>query len=1569
MSPEELPQLRLFEASDVLLPSLRISSYLDTSATGRQPLCGNPEGWGPLSPFRYDFTPCFLDVWISIVAFGGIVGGLGALWYLFKKHSPQSVKRNWHFWAKLAVIAFLLASQVAQAILQIHSFGKITLGDFRFWTTILTILSLCIISSVQYVEHWRARYPNGVVLFYWLFLLIAFAVKLRSLVSQQLHKTHTAYFAIFCASVGLAAAELVLEWLIPKRVSDYDALGDETECPYEYANIFSVLTFGWMTPMMRYGYKEFLTEDDLWNLRRSDTTKEASKTFQSAWSKELDKRRPSLWIAMFRSFGGPYFAGACFKTVGDVLNFVQPQLLRLLISFVDSYNTDDPQPAIRGAAIALAMFAVSVCQTVCIHQYFQRAFETGMRIRASLVATTYSKAMRLSNEGRAAKSTGDIVNYMAVDTQRLQDLSQYGQMLWSAPLQIVLCMASLYQLLGWSMLAGVGAMIAMVPVNGVIARIMKKLQKEQMANKDSRTRLMTEILNNMKSIKLYAWTTAFINKLTHIRNDLELRTLRKIGAAQAFANFTWSTTPFLVSVSTFAVYVMTTNRPLTTEIVFPALTLFNLLNFPLAVLPIVITSIIEASVAVGRLTSYFTAEELQSDAVVRDVPVQNPGDESVTIRDGTFTWNKEEKQNVLEDINFSAHKGELSCIVGRVGEGKSSFLGSILGDLWKYRGEVIVRGTISYVAQSPWVMNASVRENIVFGHRWDPSFYDKTVKACALAEDFSSLPDGDQTQVGERGISLSGGQKARLTLARAVYARSDIYLLDDVLSAVDQHVGRHIIDNVLGSKGLLASKTRVLATNSIPVLLEANYVVLIREGRIMERGTYEQLMAMKGEIANLIKTASNEDQGEEESKGSESTTESSGSDDSATVFGTGPNSEEEAADEAQEGLTQLAPIRPGAGPARKTSGMTLRRASTASFRGPRGKLTDEETGPGEGTAKTKQSKEFVEQGKVKWDVYGQYAKTSNLAAVGVYLLMLVLAQSAQIGGSVWLKHWSEVNAKYGRNPQVGKYIGIYFAFGIGSAALVVVQTLILWIFCSIEASRKLHERMAFAIFRSPMRFFETTPAGRILNRFSSDIYKVDEVLARTFNMLFVNSARAAFTLVVISTSTPIFVALILPLGGLYLYIQRYYLRTSRELKRLDSVTRSPIYAQFQESLSGISTIRAYRQQGRFASDNEWRVDANLRAYYPSTTANRWLAVRLEFIGSVIILASAGLSIIAVSTGNGPSAGLVGLAMSYALQITQSLNWIVRQTVEVETNIVSVERVLEYARLPSEAPEVISKNRPPISWPAHGEVNFDHYSTRYRPGLDLVLKNINLKIRSREKIGVVGRTGAGKSSLTLALFRVIEPAEGVICIDDLDTTKIGLWDLRRRLAIIPQDAALFEGSLRDNLDPAHVHDDTELWSVLEHARLKEYVARMPSKLDTRINEGGSNLSQGQRQLVSLARALLTPSNILVLDEATAAVDIQTDAMLQQTLRSQQFRNRTIITIAHRINTILDSDRVLVLDKGEVREFDTPERLVQSRGLFWELVRESGLLGAVNGGEDSEAGVEDSQEPGSHGRKTD
>ncbi|KAJ5536597.1 Metal resistance protein YCF1 [Penicillium frequentans] len=1499
----------------------------------RHSFCGDSEGWGPMSSTGFHLTPCFLDVTVAVVAVWGLLGGAGALWLLLKKRIPAPVSKNWHFYAKLVVLAHLLFVTALQTAILAETQPNSFWADFRFWSSVLTFASQGVIYAVQYFEHWRSRQPNGVVLFYWLFFIIAYAVKLQSLVSRQEYLTTLPYFVCINVSLGLALLEFVLEYFVPKKQSAYDALGDEDECPYNYADIFSVLTFGWMTPLMKFGYSNYLTQDDLWNLRRRDTTRATLDDLSSAWEVELEKKKPSLWIALFKAFGGPYIRGAIIKSGSDMLAFVQPQLLRYLITFIDSYRRPDPQPVIRGVAIALAMFIVSVCQTSCLHQYFQRAFDCGMRVKSSLTALIYAKSLRLSSEGRSSKTTGDIVNHMAVDQQRLSDLTQFGTQLFSAPFQITLCMLSLYQLLGPSMFAGVGVMIFMIPLNGVIARLMKKLQITQMKNKDSRTRLMTEILNNIKSIKLYAWNTAFMNKLSHIRNDLELNTLRKIGATQSVANFTWTSTPFLVSCSTFTVFVLTSDRPLTTDIVFPALTLFNLLTFPLSILPMVITSIIESSVAVKRLTDYFLADELQTGAVILQDPVEHAGDESVRVRDASFTWNRYSGVTVLENIDLSARKGELSCIVGRVGAGKSSLLQSILGELWKERGEVVVRGRVAYVAQAPWVMNASVRENIVFGHRWDPAFYDLTVEACALLDDFKIMPDGDQTEVGERGISLSGGQKARLTLARAVYARADIYLLDDVLSAVDQHVGRHIINKVLGPSGVLSGKTRILATNAITVLKEADYIGLLRDKTIIESGTYQQLMAMKGEISSLVSNNLVESDEEPSPIGSDDELAShEGSEETAIL-----DNEDDSDSEGLEQPGSLVPIKRSIGPGRKNSLATLRRASTATWQGPRRKLGDEEN-----VLKSKQTEETSQQGKVKWSVYAEYAKNSNIAAVTLYLIAMLAAQTSQVLGNYWLKSWTEANEQKGGNESTGMFIGVYLAFGLGASLLVIVQNLILWIFCSIEASRKLHERMAFAIFRSPMQFFETTPSGRILNRFSSDIYRVDEVLARTFNMLFANAARAMFTMVVIASSTPAFLLLVIPLAYVYLSYQKYYLRTSRELKRLDSVTRSPIFAHFQESLGGISTIRAYRQENRFALENEWRMDANLRAFFPSISANRWLAVRLEFIGSIIILSSAGLAILSVSTGSGVSAGMVGLAMSYALQITQSLNWIVRQTVEVETNIVSVERVLEYANLPSEAPEVIFKHRPAIGWPAQGAVSFKNYSTRYREGLDLVLKNINLDIKPHEKIGVVGRTGAGKSSLTLALFRLIEPTGGNISIDGLDVSTIGLFDLRGRLAIIPQDPAMFEGTLRDNLDPRHVHDDTALWSVLDHARLKDHVSQMEGQLDAPIQEGGSNLSQGQRQLVSLARALLTPSNILVLDEATAAVDVETDALLQRTLRSDIFSNRTIITIAHRINTIIDSDRIVVLDKGEVAEFDTPAELIKQGGKFYELAKEAGLL---------------------------
>ena len=1292
------------------------------------------------------------------------------------------------------VVAGVAATATLEGIVQIAKYPGSWPGDFRFWATMLQIAALGIAFTVHRLEHERLRVPSAPLLFYWLFYIVSSIAKTRSLYVRNFSK-HQELFALVATNLVLAIIIFGLLLIVPKKQSMYRTIGNEMECPSEYSNIFSILTFAWLTPMIKYGYKTFITEEDLWDLPPRATTSSNGDIFSSKWSAQMKRGKPSIWLTLLAAYGKRYLSFIPVKMTADSLNYVQPQLLRMLITFVNSYQTGNPEPALRGFLIAGAMFCVSVTQSMTNNFFMNSVFELGQVVRASLIATIYKKALRLSNEGRAAKSTGDIVNLMAVDTQRISELSRQGFQLWSAPFQITLCIVSLYNLLGWPGMAGLIIMAVMVPINAFIARLMKRFQRIQMKNKDERTRITTEILNNMKSIKLYSWTEAFASRLATVRNEKELKTLRKIGATQAANRFFWNSTPFFVSCATFTLYVLGSKSPLTVDLVFPALTLFNLLTQPLNQIPNVISSLIESMVAGKRLKEFFTAGEIQADAVTILPAATETGEEAVRVRQASFTWGSHGSKEVLSDINFSAHKGQLNCIVGRVGSGKTSLLQAILGDIHKLYGEVMVKGKVAYVSQNAWIMNASVKDNIIFGHRYDPAFYDKTIKASALIEDLAVLPDGDKTEVGEKGISLSGGQKARVQLARAVYARADIYILDDILSAVDQHVGRHIINAVVGKKGLLRGKTRILATNSIPVLKGADHISMISEGVIVEEGSYWDAIAKDGEIASLIKTVkSTSTQASTPTSSSSPTKSSSGMD-------SGDESEEDllAAFDEKEMLIE----KEG-----RNSMASLRRASTSSFR--KHKKGDEEIGL---VPISRQTKEVSQKGKVKWSVYIAYARACNFYGVVFWFLALIAVQSLQVSASVWLKNWSELNERSGGNLSISRNLGIYFALGVSSSAMIVLQTIIMWVYCAIQASKKLHERMARAMFRSPMSFFETTPTGRILNRFSTDMWRVDELIVRSFSEFCTNVVKGICTILVICATIPVFIPALIPLGALYIFIQKYYLRTNRELKRLESVSRSPIYAHFQESLGGLSTIRAFKQQDRWAWENENRVDTNMKAWLPSIWASRWLGVRLEFVGSLIVFSTATLSILAIMNGAGPSAGMLGLSMSYALNITQALSWMVRLSVEVETNIVSVERVLEYAKLPSEAPEVIPGNRPAPTWPARGAINFNDYSMRYRQGLDLVLKNISLSIKSQEKIGVVGRTGAGKSSLTLSLFRVVEAASGGIDVDNVDTSSIGLADLRSKLAIIPQDAALFEGKIRDNLDPTYTKTDEELWEAL------------------------------------------------------------------------------------------------------------------------------------------------------------
>lgn len=887
--------------------------------------------------------------------------------------------------------------------------------------------------------------------------------------------------------------------------------------------------------------------------------------------------------------------------------------------------------------------------------------------------------------------------------------------------------------MGPSIGAGVGILILAIPLNTFIARKMRTYQKTQMGNKDARVKLMNEILNGIRVIKLYAWETPFLEKISFIRNDLELATLKKIGVMSAVQNFTWTSIPFLVSLSTFAVYVSISDHPLTSDIAFVAIALFGLLQFPLTVFPNVITSTIEASVSLYRIENYLSSQEIDPNAVTRLDYRKDAGYTDSTplveINNGEFKWSEEDANPVLSNINLKVRKGEVTAIVGRVGSGKSSLISALLGDTVKLGGDVILRGSVAYVPQQPWVMNASLRDNIVFGHRWDPVFYDRVLEACSLKSDIAILNGGDQTEIGERGINLSGGQKARVSLARAIYARADIYLLDDPLSAVDAHVGRHIFDHVIGPEGILNNKARVLVTHGISYLPRIDHVVMLRDGQVALSGTYADLMAQKSELYALVNDFGAQNNGSK-----------SNSEDEASNEGTLEVGEEDIL-QSDTASIELVPREEDASLNRRRERMnsdmsmmsakTLRRASLVSLN-KKGKVAVKD---GDRLITVEESA----KGSVSWDVYKQYAKACSFYAVIAVLSLLVLSQAASVGTNLWLKHWSSQNQDHGTNRSVWFYLGIYAAIGWSSTLFAMIQTLVLWVYCAIRSARVLHAQMLETVMRSPMSYFDTTPLGRILNRFSKDQHTVDEILPRTFGGYFRVLFSVISTVLIIAFSTPLFMILIVPLGLIYIYVQRYYLATSRELKRLDSVGKSPIYSHFQETISGVSTIRAYEQQNRFMYENEGKLDYNQRAYYPSISCNRWLAVRLEFLGSIIIFAAALFAVLGVVYGSSTiDAGLVGLSVSYALNVTQALNWVIRSYCEIETNVVSVERIKEYIDLPTEKYDAVRGVSP--MWPEKGAIEFRDYAARYRPGLDLALRDLSFTVAPKEKLGICGRTG-------------------------------------------------------------------------------------------------------------------------------------------------------------------------------------------------------------------------------------
>ena len=902
---------------------------------------------------------------------------------------------------------------------------------------------------------------------------------------------------------------------------------------------------------------------------------------------------------------------------------------------------------------------------------------------------------------------------------------------------------------------GIAAVVLLMPLNIFAWSVMEKYQKIQMEQKDIRVNLVNEILNAIKVLKLYAWEKSFIDQISEIRLK-EVSALRTFQYIEGTQYLMWNTAPVLLALVSFAAFVLVdpVNNILDAQTAFVSLTLFNTLREPLFMLPFGIVNIIQGMVSIKRINKYLNAEEIDPETVAHEEQ-KNP----IVCKDATLTWDLTAEKNTLTNLTFSIKEGSLVAEVGSVGTGKSSLLSGILGEMYKVHGTINTFGTIAYVSQQAWIRNATVHNNILFNKPYSKKLYEKVIENCALETDLAMLTNGDLTEIGEKGINLSGGQKQRINLARAVYSNRDIYLFDDPLSAVDAHVGKHLFEKVIGPQGMLQNKTRVLVTHGIGFLPQVDVILVMKDGKISEMGSYESLIDKKGDFSDFM----HDQMQKQEDLNNESDTEHS------RIIEKKPANEFKRTMSSMSSETEY-------------TGIVSKRRSD------------------EGAANLIED-EYVETESVDIGIYSYYFKSAGLKYGLLSVLAYLLFHGSLIGANFWLAIWADDESSTYDASVRNKYLIVYAVLGATQSIFVFLAVISLTI-ASINASIKLHDEMLKNVLRSPMAFFDTTPLGRIVNRFSKDIDEVDIMLPMHVKDVIYQFLAVMGVILVISIIQPIIITAIVPLVLIFLLVQSFYLKTSRQLKRLMSINRSPINSHLDETLSGAATIRAFGFQDNFEKENEDYIDRKQMSQYPEIISNTWLFLRLQVIGNLLIILAALTTVINRDTVD---SGLAGLVLTYALTCQIDIYMLVRFTADLEKSIVSVERIKEYQETPQEAATETNFD-PDFTWPSQGMIKFESYSARYRPGLDLVISDISCEIKSMEKIGIVGRTGAGKSSVTLSLFRIIEAANGGITIDGIDISQLGLTKLRSGLTIIPQDPVLFSGTLRFNLDPFNKHSD-------------------------------------------------------------------------------------------------------------------------------------------------------------------
>ncbi|KAN0009360.1 hypothetical protein ACTFIU_006645 [Dictyostelium citrinum] len=1275
--------------------------------------------------------------------------------------------------------------------------------------------------------------------------------------------------------------------------------------PEENSNFLSNLTFSWADGFVIHCFRNVLQLSHLWNLASYDRSDYLAKKIEKSWEIEIKKPKPSYLRAGFRAFGKLQLLSLFLYAISVGTQFVGPEILSRMVTFVVEsklgISTEDPN---MGYYYALIMFGTAMFGSFCTYHANKISIRTGDRLRSIIVLDVYKKAIKLSNSARSDTSPGQIVNLMSNDAQRMVEVfGMFNNGALALP-QIIICLALLYKKIGWPTFAGLGLMLAAIPFNGMAAKRLTETRKSLVLLSDSRVKVTNEILQAIKIIKLYAWEDSFAKKVIERRNN-EIKLLFSFSRYRTILIVIIGALPTAAAILVISSYYGY-EKSLDPSRIFSALAYLNLLKLPLGFLPILIALGIQMQIASKRVTDFLLLPEMKEIQQIDNPSLPN----GVYMKDSTTTWNKEKEDSFgLKDINFQATGQSLTMVVGSVGSGKSTLVQAMLGELETIEGEIGIKGSIAYVPQQAWIINATLKDNIIFGKELDEEKYQKVLEVCALKRDIELFPQGDLVEIGERGINLSGGQKQRVSIARAVYSDADVYILDDPLSAVDSHVGKHLFHKCF--KGILSNKTVILVANQLNYLPFADNTVVLKSGEIVERGTYHELINAKLEFASILEkygVDENVISKDQVKKADDNSDENENKEDSKERVEVVINNDE------KEITSPIEKSKPS------NNDGTL--------------ISEEET----------------EQGAVAGRVYWKYVTAGGGLLFLIAIMFYLLETGSKTFSDWWLSHWQTQSSErieailLGEEPTGltdNQNLGIYIGLGMAAVIISVCRNFIYFEY-SVHAARAIHHELFNALLKKPMSFFDQTPIGRIINRFTRDLDGIDNLIATSISSFVTLMLTVIATVILVSIIVPFLLIPLAPISIIFFFLQFFYRYTSRGLQRIEAITRSPIFNHFSETLNGVVSIRAYKKQHENILINQKRLDDNNNCYLTLQAMNRWLGLRLDLLANLITFFACVFITIDKDT---ISAANVGLALGYALSLTGNLNYAALQAADTETKMNSVERISQYIKGAVEAPQIIEDCRPSPDWPINGSIKFDNFVMRYREGLDPVLKGITCEIKAKEKIGIVGRTGAGKSSIVLALFRLIEASEGSISIDGENIAKFGLKDLRRNLAIIPQDPVLFSGTLRENLDPFNERSEDDLLSTIEDIQMSSVVKSLEGGLDARVTENGENFSVGQRQLIVLARALLRKPKILVLDEATASVDGQSDSLIQTTIRNK-FSNCTILTIAHRLNTIMDSDRIMVLDAGRISEFDEPWTLLKNPdGLLTWLVEETGPQNAI------------------------